>query len=219
MKRSAVRYSRGAGVLGSLVVGLCSLLCAANGDSEAERSKQHRDDSNAVARAMAVLSFDTHEQAQPRYSSTVTNWHPRFPVCDGITNITLRGESAGDQAVTQDYLGIDRDNDRWVRVSIDYFQTSRRAHEHLIKTRSSPSAETSSIDAAIRQGEVTNSARRVGFRCFRNTLSGRGEEMVFIRNNLCISIFGKGVEVEHLARDLDRQIIEISGPEEDVQRK
>ena len=156
-------------------------------------------DSYKVAKAKEIFAFEDYERNAPRYSAVVTNWNPVFTECDGITNYIFVGKSDG----TRDYRGVD--GQRWVAITIECFKSSRAAHEHMIKLFSNPQRGKPNRD-----NEVTDPKKRIGYRCFRGGVGDAYDQIIFIRNNFRIELFGKGVKVETLARDLDRQILELS---------
>ncbi len=160
-------------------------------------------DSPKLEQAKTIFAFEEHEAKAPRYETAITNWNPVFVACDGVTNFVLSGKSGGDVGTTRSYRGID--GDRWISIAIHEFRSSRATHEFMIYLMSDPPRGKPNADS-----EVIEPNKVIGYRCFRGAHPAIGEEILFIRNNICIIIFGKGVKVETLARDLDRQIVEIS---------
>jgi hypothetical protein len=175
---------------------------AVDGGEDESPAEPFRWDSNKVARAKVILAFEEHERQAPRYRTAITNWNPGFVECDGITNFVFLGESGGAEGWTRRYRGGNRD--RWVDVALNVFKSSREAHEYMVKLKSDlPRGQPG-------DNEVTDPKQRIGFRCFRGAFRDVMEQILFIRNNYCVAIFGKSVKVETLARDLDRQLVELS---------
>lgn len=190
-------------VMGVALFCAIALADAANGGTDEPVAQPRGWDSNKVARAKEIFAFEEHEKKAPRYRMAVTNWNPIFTECDGVTNFVFVGESGGDAGWTRRYRGMD--GARWVDIDLNVFKSSREAHEYMVKLMSDPQRGQPNTDS-----EVTDPKRSIGFRCFRGTLRDVADQIMFIRNNYCIMIFGKGVKVETLARDLDRQLLELS---------
>jgi len=156
-------------------------------------------ESNRVARAKEVFRFDEFERDAPRYRSAVTNWAPVLLPCDGITNYFLTRPASGDE---MRYRGDDES--RWVDVDITCLASAREAHEYLMKQLASKSIGT--MKAADLE---ENAKRRIGDRCSLGEFPGVSS-VTFIRNNCLVRVWGRYVKVESLARELDRQILEVS---------
>ena len=193
LRTDKIKWVTGLSCLRIVIVFLCSI-CTVQADDGS-----YQWDSNKVVKAKEIFAFEEHEHKAPRYSRVVTNWNPVFTKCDGVTNYLFVGKS--DE--TQDYRGLD--GQRWIAITIECFKSSRAAHEHMIKLLSDPQRGKPNTDQ-----EVTDPKSRIGFRCFRGTVGDAYDQIIFIRNNFRIKLFGKGVKVETLARDLDRQILELS---------
>ena len=154
---------------------------------------------NRVARAKEIFRFDQFERDAPRYRAAVTNWVPVLVPCDGITNYFLTGPASGNE---MSYQG--RDGSRWVNVVITCCISASEAHERLMTYLASASI------GERKASELEESpTRRIGYRCSRGEAPGVSV-VTFIRNNCYVDVAGRYAEIESLARDLDRQILEVS---------
>ncbi len=153
-------------------------------------------------RAKNIFKFEEHEKTAPSYQKLVTNWNPVFITCGGITNIKMTSHFKTEQAY-RGFLGANQE--KWIDVVFTTFPSSRAAHEYLIQYLSNP-VDPKGLSAGI---ETTDPDKIIGYRCFRGK-GGFGEDIKFIRNNVFLRIHGHAVEVDVLARDLDRQIIKES---------
>ncbi|MBU4460718.1 MAG: hypothetical protein KJ579_09130 [Verrucomicrobia bacterium] len=197
MNIQVVRFGR----LIVVVVFMCTM-DARSGERDAlsaGESAMRARESNRVVRAKEIFRFDQLEREAPRYRAVVTNWAPVLAPCDGITNFVFTGSASGNE---MSYQG--RDGSRWVNVVITCCASASEAHEYLMMQLASKSIGT--IKATDLEEKPT---RRIGYRCTRTEIPGVSE-VIFIRNNCHVRVSGRYVKVESLARELDRQILEVS---------
>ncbi|MCX7008009.1 MAG: hypothetical protein NTY53_12310 [Kiritimatiellaeota bacterium] len=160
-------------------------------------------DSKKSAKTKIRLAFEKYEKLAPRYQIPVTNWNPSFIACGAITNLDIKSPSSGDGVVGCHYFGMAGEN--WIEVKFYCFKSSRAAHEYLMEIYSD-----TPTGGPFLEDETTNPKERIGFRCFWWKRTA-GEAVEFICNNVYVDVCGKGVRVETLARDLERQILALSG--------
>jgi hypothetical protein len=158
--------------------------------------------SNQVAKTKEAFHFQERERQRPRYDTLVTNWCPAISVCEGITNVAAIGRTTSEEGETRSYQG--REGKRFVSVTIHYMQSSRAAHELLMKSLALSPAHSPGQGAR----DVIDENERIGDRQIdlpqdEPTLNS----LVFIRNNVYVSVTGFGVRIVNLARELDRQIL------------
>lgn len=160
-----------------------------------------------ISEAKRVHRFDEYEKATAHERLIPIDWSPELGPCDGITNYV----SLGPTLTRRSFRG--RDGRRWIDVTIDIFDSSHRAHEHLITVLATK--PRGGIIATDLEGDAT---RLIGLRCMRWAAEGiweRGdhaEGVAFLRNNCLVRIEGRNTHIESLAREVDRQILVISGP-------
>lgn len=160
-------------------------------------------DPKKVEKAKVRLAFDEFESKAPRYQNVVTNWNPQLTPCGSVTNFGVKSPNTDEGGVGYTYLG--KAEDKWIFVRYFCFASRREAHEYMMKVYSD-----TPTGGPFREDETTNPKDRIGFRCFRKKVA-TGEGIDFICNNIYVEVSGKGVGIEGLARDLERQILALSG--------
>jgi hypothetical protein len=137
-------------------------------------------DSKKTAKTKVRLAFEKFEKMAPRYQMVVTNWNPTFIACGAITNLDIKSPSATAAGVGCRYFGSAGEN--WIEVEFYCFESSRAAHEYLMKIYSD-----TPTGGPLLADETTDSQERIGFRCFwwKRTVA---EAVEFICNNVYVSV-------------------------------
>ena len=209
--------------LATLVFFCTTVLANAGHSIEKPVAQPGLTDEERIVMAKKTFGFEEYEAQAPQYLETISDWRPNFVECDGIRNYVRSGSSTRSEQV---YVGRDERHNRWINVIVRRHDTSREAHEQMIAHVSNPSRGQVTKDI-----EIADPERKIGDRCFKlitgrvgkqlffysvppkidtNAVEITSEEMLFIRNNYFIRVVGVHARIEPLARDLDRQLLELS---------
>ncbi len=183
---------------------------------------------NKVEQALEILAFEEYEDKAPRYKTPITDWEPVFIECEGINHFVSLTDNWGETG-RRGYSGRGSDRNRFVSIMVKRFDSQSAAHKQMIVSVSNPSR-----GKVTRDIDVDDPDKKIGDRCFK-IISGKyednrlffsygliedkyleyeitSEQIIFIRNNILVNIAGVRVRVESLARDLDRQLLELCEP-------
>lgn len=156
-------------------------------------------DRRKVESAKKIFTFAEHEKTAPHYRNAVTNWNPVLRPSNDAYKFNLINQSEISRSY-QGFIGLPNLTNA-INIKIYYFATSRKAHEYMIEILST----TPFPNMLKADRETTDPSKKIGSRCFRTRSS-----IFFIRNNILINLDGPLVEIDAIARDLDRQIVELS---------
>lgn len=182
-----------------------SLLCMADIDSSKQETFLTRYDTNLVQRAKLLLAYDELQKTAPCYPNIVTNWTPCFTSVVGGAVFNCLSDNGMNWGTEWSKIYGASFGEKRIGVHIIALNSAIRAHEYLVINMCDPSHGKPG-----RRCEVMSNENKIGFRCFQASYGDQYHYIEFIRNNLWLKIEGTGYDVEPLARDLDRQILELS---------
>jgi hypothetical protein len=181
------------------------LPCMADGEGSEQETFLTRYDTSLVHRAKLLLAYDELQKTSPRYPNIVTNWIPSFTSVVWGVKFDCLSDDGREYGTEWSRIYRKTLGEKSIGVVIVALDSAVKAHEYLIFKMCAPSHGMPN-----RRCEVISEKNKIGFRCFQYSIGDQLYYVEFIRNNIWLKIEGTGFAVEPLARDLDRQILELS---------